>query len=790
MMSAVMVEAHAPGVVLSGFGTPTIDGVFAPDEWNSAGRVEFAVDVPSTDGGGTTPATLYVMNDAVNLYLAVKVARRTLGTSSVAFEFDNDHSGVAFREGNDAVVFTPGAGLFDDFRTRSAPCTPSGEVCAPGDTTDGGRTDGQGAATNNGAFSFYEISHPLNSGDTQHDFSLRAGATVGFSLSVRLFSLNTPSSFADTDFPGPASVGTAYGDIVIASSSTATTAPAPTPRPTVNPTPTPSPSPSPTPAPTPRPTPGPTPTPLPTPSLIGLPRLSAITPSTGAAGSSVNVYLQGTNFVSGATSLSFSGAGGILVTAVNVVNATTLTATLVIEAGAAQGSRFPIVTTPRGSSAQLVIFSVGPSATGNLSVTVVRSDDGAPIAGASVGLSGGPSSPAPQSTGSDGPAVFNNLLPGSYSAAAGAPGFFGPSIIPVGIPRGATPRVLFRLTPTSLPVPTPSPPLGLPSPPANLRAVVNPDRSLTISWAPNAAGEGVVGYRLWLLTNTRAVDLPDALDVGNVTETQTQPGFPAGALLYVTVSAVNRIGEGPRAPLLGVRIPDGSTSTSAPSPGGTVTLQFSANSTNVSAGDRLVITLGTGPLPEAGLADLYVALRRPDGIVLYFTGDPFGPFTTGSTPFRRGLSVTNASYELLNVVIPASVQAGTYTFLAASIRAGHPPTIGDVIGQIAELDVLAGGNGSPPLPGPPVAGGTASGVGTIAGAVRDARTGQALAGVGISISGAGGSAVTASDGRFTISNVPAGTVVVTATLAGYSSASRSVAVAAGQTTTMSLALSP
>jgi hypothetical protein len=48
------------------------------------------------------------------------------------------------------------------------------------------RNDGAGAFANDGTFSVYEISHPLNSGDVGHDFALSVGSTVGFFLFLRI----------------------------------------------------------------------------------------------------------------------------------------------------------------------------------------------------------------------------------------------------------------------------------------------------------------------------------------------------------------------------------------------------------------------------------------------------------------------------------------------------------------------------------------------------------------------------------------------------------------------------
>jgi hypothetical protein len=86
--------AHHPLVALSAFGTATIEGVFSPGEWTGAARVSFLANLPAVEGGGTTPAVLYVMNDGTHLYMAVTIARSTLGpANSLAFSFDNDHDG-------------------------------------------------------------------------------------------------------------------------------------------------------------------------------------------------------------------------------------------------------------------------------------------------------------------------------------------------------------------------------------------------------------------------------------------------------------------------------------------------------------------------------------------------------------------------------------------------------------------------------------------------------------------------------------------------------------------------
>lgn len=206
----IVIQPYVPPT-LTGKGLATIDGVLSPGEWDEAGVFNLSVRVP---GGGTTPATLYVMNDNLNLYVALRFNRTFVDPgNTLAFEFDNNNNGVA-ENGDDVFGFTPPI-FFDDYRTNAPPC-PSGSdpaSCGPSDPEGGGTVDGQGAFLNNGTFSIYEMSHPLNSGDIGHDFVLNGGQTVGFFLSLRMIGPGGqyPQDFADTDFPGFRN----YGSILI-----------------------------------------------------------------------------------------------------------------------------------------------------------------------------------------------------------------------------------------------------------------------------------------------------------------------------------------------------------------------------------------------------------------------------------------------------------------------------------------------------------------------------------------------------------------------------------------------
>lgn len=188
---------------LSAEGTATINGVQNAGEWDSAARIDFAVNQPPGTPGPPMPASFLVMNDASNLYVAYLISRPTLnppggGGSSVSVDFDNDDDGKR-ANGDDVLLINPQIGFFDEYYTDQPPCPP-GTICLGiEDTDDGGTTDGLGATTNNGSFSFYEMSHPLNSSDDRHDFSLNAGDLVGASGEVRFCDM---AGCADTLVPG------------------------------------------------------------------------------------------------------------------------------------------------------------------------------------------------------------------------------------------------------------------------------------------------------------------------------------------------------------------------------------------------------------------------------------------------------------------------------------------------------------------------------------------------------------------------------------------------------------
>lgn len=232
LVLASAASAHAPGAVLYGTGTATIDGSLGAGEWTGARRLTFAAALPAFDGGGTVPAAILAMNDGASLYVAVEIGRATYGGStSLAVYFDNDHNGSR-EAGNDA--FLADVGLFSDVRFVDwhwAPCTPGGPgvACPVLDVERGGSSDGAAAAGIGPGGAVLEVVHPIDSADNAHDFSLRGGSVVGFSTFVRLFAASPaacnfgPSCYADTVLPvGISDHGatSGYGNLVMAPDTT------------------------------------------------------------------------------------------------------------------------------------------------------------------------------------------------------------------------------------------------------------------------------------------------------------------------------------------------------------------------------------------------------------------------------------------------------------------------------------------------------------------------------------------------------------------------------------------
>jgi hypothetical protein len=200
VLSLVLIDVKAQPVLGLAWAStpPIIDGVFSPGEWNNADSETFTL--------GSASAIIYVMNDENNLYIAVKIQDDDVEVDDLAIQFDNDNSGGTLVKGDDSLVWW---GSFFDTHFNLPTATDL-------DTSDGGTNDGSGALTQDGLMIwYYEFSHPLDSSDDVHDFSLSLGSTVGFELSWKDRKKDQPSSF----YSWPAATWTdpnSYGDIILA----------------------------------------------------------------------------------------------------------------------------------------------------------------------------------------------------------------------------------------------------------------------------------------------------------------------------------------------------------------------------------------------------------------------------------------------------------------------------------------------------------------------------------------------------------------------------------------------
>jgi Carboxypeptidase regulatory-like domain len=139
------------------------------------------------------------------------------------------------------------------------------------------------------------------------------------------------------------------------------------------------------------------------------------------------------------------------------------------------------------------------------------------------------------------------------------------------------------------------------------------------------------------------------------------------------------------------------------------------------------------------------------------------------------ISVTTASdgtYTLNNV--PSGAQT---LRVSANGFTSRDTSISVTAGQTLTQDVLL-----------TMSGGT--GTGTVRGVVRNAQNANLIGGATISIVGTSISTTSASDGSFTLNNVPAGAQTLRAAATGFISADAPITVTGGQTTTQNISLSP
>ena len=138
------------------------------------------------------------MNDATNLYMALRVAVTTLDNSAFD-QFFGPPGSNGFGPGNDILRAVPWA--FEDASLQ--PTGPSTWEWVA-DTAAGGTQDGTSSVRVSGGVAVFEVAHPLNSADDLHDFSLTVPSHVDY---VGLFQHCIAGSCAFTNFtPYPSKV--------------------------------------------------------------------------------------------------------------------------------------------------------------------------------------------------------------------------------------------------------------------------------------------------------------------------------------------------------------------------------------------------------------------------------------------------------------------------------------------------------------------------------------------------------------------------------------------------------
>ena len=154
-------------------------------------------------------------------------------------------------------------------------------------------------------------------------------------------------------------------------------------------------------------------------------------------------------------------------------------------------------------------------------------------------------------------------------------------------------------------------------------------------------------------------------------------------------------------------------------------------------------------------------------------GEPIAGATVSTDTGQSDLTDTNGNYTLGDVPIgDRTVTASATGFLTQQ----EPTTVTD--GGTSTVDFMLD-----PEPEP-------AGTGSVKGKVTDAITGKNLSGVLVEIVGTGPSGTSNNGGRYSINDVPEGSVTVRASKSGFVTEDEMVIVVAGQSTTVNITLEP
>ena len=165
----------------------TVDGI-KDASWDecAAGEETFSVNLPGGGKNSGATATLRWLNTPTELILSVEVPRSSDESStSLWFEFDSGAGSDGIASENDDLIGVErknGVASESD-RYVDATCAGSNgsSVCGAIDSSQDVTAGVQFNSSASGDFIFYEISHPLSSGEAQ-DFDLSSGDLVGMFL--------------------------------------------------------------------------------------------------------------------------------------------------------------------------------------------------------------------------------------------------------------------------------------------------------------------------------------------------------------------------------------------------------------------------------------------------------------------------------------------------------------------------------------------------------------------------------------------------------------------------------
>jgi acid phosphatase len=220
--------------------------------------------------------------------------------------------------------------------------------------------------------------------------------------------------------------------------------------------------------------------------------------------------------------------------------------------------------------------------------------------------------------------------------------------------------------------------------------------------------------------------------------------------------------------------------------GGSTTSNSSGNYTlsNVPAGSVTVTAALTGFTSQTASVNVSSGATSKQNFSLSPTNATPGAIQGQVTNASTGAALSGATVSYSGGST-ATDSGGNYTL--NNVAPGTATITASLTGftsRSASVTITSGGNSTQNFALTP----SSNPAGTITGKVTNSSTGAAL--VGATVSYNGGSTTSDGSGNYTLSNVPAGNVAVTASMSGFASQTATVSVTAGATSTQNFALAP